>query len=31
MPTLSFATVFEQGFDGPSSIVVEGLMLAPVE
>ena len=29
--TLSFATVFEQGFDGPSSIVVEGLVLAPVE
>ena len=29
--TLSFATVFEQGFDGPASIVVEGLVLAPVE
>ena len=29
--TLSFATVFEQGFDGPSSIVVGGLELAPVE
>ena len=29
--TLSFATVFEQGFDGPSSIVVGDLVLAPVE
>ena len=29
--TLSFATVFEQGFDGPSSIVVGGLELSPVE
>ena len=29
--TLSFATVFEQGFDGPTSIVVGGLELSPVE
>lgn len=26
---LSFATVFEQGFEGPSSIVVGGLVIAP--
>jgi hypothetical protein len=29
--TLSFATVFEQGFDGPASIVVGGLELTPIE
>ena len=29
--TLSFATVHEQGFDGPTSIVVGGLELSPVE
>ena len=29
--TLSFATVYEQGFDGPTSIVVGGLELSPVE
>jgi hypothetical protein len=28
---LSFATVFEQGFEGPSSIVVEGLVIAPFD
>lgn len=29
--TLAFATVFEQGFDGPDSIVVPGLVLTAVE
>lgn len=29
--TLAFATVFEQGFDGPDSIVVDGLVLQPFE
>ena len=29
--TLSFATVFEQGFSGPQSISVSGLALAPYE
>ena len=29
--TLSFATVFEQGFTGPASIVVPGLPIAPLE
>lgn len=28
--TLAFATVFEQGFEGPSSIVVDGIELRPV-
>ena len=28
---LSFATVFEQGFEGPSSIVVGGLVIAPFD
>jgi hypothetical protein len=28
--TLSFATVFEQGFEGPDSIVVGGIVLDPV-
>jgi pSer/pThr/pTyr-binding forkhead associated (FHA) protein len=29
--TFSFATVFEQGFDGPRSIAVEGLVLRAIE
>jgi len=29
--SLAFATVFEQGFDGPTSIVVGGLVLAPID
>ena len=29
--TLSFATVFEQGFTGPQSIAVPGLSIAPLE
>ena len=29
--SLAFATVFEQGFDGPTSIVVDGLVLAPLD
>ena len=29
--SLAFATVFEQGFDGPTSIVVDGLVLAVLE
>ena len=29
--SLAFATVFEQGFDGPTSIVVDGLVLAPID
>lgn len=28
---LSFATVYEQGFEGPSSIVVQGLVIAPFD
>ncbi len=31
MASLAFATVFEQGFDGPTSIVVDGLVLAPID
>ena len=29
--SLAFATVFEQGFEGPDSILVEGLAIAPFE